>query len=109
MELNEFVRSLFNIGLYGIALVSLFYVVRYGIGIIKSWTTYVNYKAVGQKLKIKRELINIGIKEEEIDLEVSKLSGIIYRHLKDNGEKIDNEKEKRNEEHQTANKDYTKN
>jgi hypothetical protein len=93
MELNEFVRSLFNIGLYALALVTLFYLMKYGITIIKSWTTYVSYKAIGQKLKVKQELIGLGIKEEEIDLEVSKLSGIIHKHLKEqnNKEKKENE------------------
>ena len=88
MELNEFIGAGFRVGMYSLLIWFSYYIVREGGKIAKSWSRVMKaraekaeYSAVGEKLKVKYELTNMGIKEEEINTELFRLSGIISKEL----------------------------
>ena len=88
MELNEFINAGFRVCVYGLLIWFFYFIVREGGKIAKSWSRVMKaraekaeYSAVGEKLKVKHELTGIGIKEEEINNEISRLSGIISEAL----------------------------
>ena len=100
VELMDFIKAGFNIGVYGLILYFGYHLIREAIKIIKTWTRTVRaraekeeYVAVGEKLKVRQVLSELGIKKDEIDIELSKLSGIIENNLR----KVKEDENKSNE------------